>query len=355
MTLYDMDGNPMVFSTPLLSSPEKVSLKEQSDFDVSEFDVIREFTAFIEDYACDTSSFRINSITQSQFYNTFYEPYLGKNGSMMVTKKNLGKDQSGTYDIWCYDFIPYNAKKKILLSSGMHTYELPASFGLARWIKDYMESEDAVFAYLRNNVQISVIPIVNPWGWNHTPDKKYGNVNGINPNRNFNNWDNAWKDFPEYSPDPEASNYNEFNVKGPYPFSEKETQTIAVWLKNNADAQFWIDCHTGCGVNRASSGDIWCIYVGDSNILADKIQSAATALGGYIQNKYSTTPKYNVVTDSPNSIKSMYGDQIAGIPTMVIEQATGNDTLMTTWPNNSKPAIQYYATQIHAYVMSLLR
>lgn len=355
MNLYDINGNLIVLDAPYMSASEKPLLKEQSDFDVSEFDVIREFTAFTTDYACDSSSFRLNSITQSQFYNTFYEPYLGQNDSMMVTKKNLGKDQSGIYDIWCYDFIPYNAKKKILLSSGMHAYELPASFGLARWIKEYMESSDEVFEYLRENVQISVIPIVNPWGWNHTPDKKYGNVNGVNPNRNFDNWEGAWASFPNYSPDPGNQNYDEWNVKGSHPFSEKETQMLVSWLKNNTDASFWIDCHTGAGVNRAWSGDVWCIYIADSNILSTKIQSAATALGGYIQTKYNVTPKYKIDTDNPNSIKQKYGDQIVGIPTMTIEQATGNDTLMTTLPNNCKPAIQYYATQIHAYVMSLLR
>lgn len=359
MLVYDVNGNEITidstsYETPYLSSSARNRLKEQSDFDMSSFDVIRTFTPFATDYATATATPKVLNITQQQFYDLFYEPYLGKHDDLMVTKKNLGKDQSGTYDVWCYDFIPYNAKKKILLSSGMHTYELPASFGLARWIKDYMESDDAVFQYMRENVQISLIPIVNPWGWNQNP-KTYGNVNGVNPNRNFNNWDDVWADFPEYSPDPSSSNYNEWNVKGDAPFSEAETKVLADWLKANTDAQFWIDCHTGLGVSRANSGDVWCIYVGSSNILADKIQSATTAIGGYIQSTYGSSPKYNVVTDSPNSIKSMYGDQIVGIPTMVIEQATGSDTKMTTVPNNSAPAIQYYALQIHAYVVSLLK
>ena len=357
MAVYNINGVQIDegSNAPYLSSSTRNRLKEYSDFDMSSFDTIRTFTAFAEDYATPNGQPYVLNITQSQFYNLFYEPYLGMHDELMVTKKNLGKDQSGQYDIWCYDFVPYNAKKKILLSSGMHTYELPASFGLARWVKDYMESNDSVFQYMRENVHISIIPIVNPWGFNQTPQKKYGNVNGVNPNRNFNNWDDVWSDFPEYSPDPTSPNYNEWNVKGEYPFSEAETQILAKWLKDNTDAQFWIDCHTGLGVSRANSGDVWCIYVGDSNILADKIQASAQAIGGYIQTTYSTTPKYNINTDNPNSIKSMYGDQVVSIPTMVIEQATGNDTLMTTVPNNSKPAIQYYALQIHAYVVGLLK
>lgn len=362
MAIYNVNGviidNSIdVTETPYLSSSAKNNLKEQSDFDMSGFDVIRTFTAFETDYACNTSQGRgydVLPITSSEFYNTFYEPYLGKHDDLMVTKKNLGKDQSGTYDIWCYDFIPYNAKKKILLSSGMHTYELPASFGLARWVKDFMESSDAVFQYMRQNVHVSIIPIVNPWGWNQNP-KKYGNVNGVNPNRNFNNWNNVWASFPDYSPIPTDPNYNEWNVKGEEPFSEAETQILCKWLKNNTDAQFWIDCHTGAKNKRSATGDVWCIYVGSSNVLATKIQTGATAIGGYIQSTYNTTPKYNIVTDSPNSIKSMYGDQVVSIPTMVIEMATETDTLMTTWPNNSKPAIQYYALQIHAYIVAQLQ
>ena len=359
MNIYDVHGNKLVadngaLETPYLSSSARPRLKEQSDFDMSSFDTIRTFTAFSTDYATPSGQPYVLNMTSAEFLEIFYEPYLGYHSDMVVTKKNLGRDESDTYDIWCYDFIPYNAKKKILLSSGMHTYELPASFGLARWIKDYMESSDAVFQYMRQNVQISVIPIVNPWGWNQTPNKKYGNYNGVNPNRNFNNWADAWQDFPEYSPDPTSPNYNEWNVKGDAPFSEAETQILAEWLKANTDAQFWIDCHTGVGVTRANSGDVWCIYVA-GNVLANKIQNAATAIGGYIQSTYSRTPKYNVVTDSPNSIKSMYGDQVVGVPTMVIEQATGTDTLMTTMPNNSKPAIQYYALQIHAYIVSQLK
>ncbi|MBR3237420.1 MAG: DUF2817 domain-containing protein [Oscillospiraceae bacterium] len=358
MSLYNIDGEILIqdtADTPYMSSSAKPSLKEQSDFSMSGYDIIRTFTPFATDYSTQTSTPRVLSMTQQQFYDTFYEPYMGRHTNMTVTKKNLGKDQSGTYDVWCYDFVPYNAKRKILLSSAMHTYELPASFGLARWVKDFMESSDAVFQYMRENVQLSIIPIVNPWGFNHTPDKKYGNVNGVNPNRNFDNWEGAWEDFPEYSPDPTDPNYNEWNVKGSAPFSEAETQIISKWLKNNTDANFWIDCHTGLN-NRASTyGDVWCVFVGESNILQARIRAAAQALGGHLQSVYSVTPRYNIVTDANTSIKSMYGDQVVGIPTMVIEQAQYSDTVYQTVPNNCPAAIKEYATMVHAYIVSQLQ
>lgn len=339
--------------TPYLSASARNRLKEQSDFDMSSFDLIRTFTPFSTDYSADASNWRKFEFTQEQFYSAFYEPYLGYHDDLLVTKKNLGKDQSGTYDIWCYDFIPYNAKRKILLSSGMHTYELPGSFGLARWIKDYMESSDAVFQYMRQNVQISVIPIINPWGFNQTI-KKYPNVNGVNPNRNFDDWTGAWANFPVYSADPNASNYNEWNVKGGSPFSESETKLLANWLKANTDAQFWIDCHTGADNKRAWSGDVWYLYVSGSP-LATRIEAAADALMNHISTTYNVTAKRWSQVDHQNNIKHRYGTYVLGIPTLTIEQACGDDTVYPTRPNNCPTAITEYATQIHAYVVAQLQ
>lgn len=358
MNLFDISGNIIPINSqdekmPFLSSSPSNYLKEQSDFNVSSFPLIYPFTEFAIDYATQTSTPKVLSITQKQFYETFYDQYLGYHDDLLVTKKNLGKDQSGLYDVWCYDFIPYNAAKKILLSSGMHTYELPASFGLARWVKEYMESDAEVFEYLRQNVQLSIIPIVNPWGFNQNP-KKYGNVNGVNPNRNFDDWSNVWDDFPEYSPDPTAPNYNEWNVKGDSPFSEAETQIICRWLKNNTEADFYIDCHTGLNNSAQQFGDIWYIYV-SGNVNGSKLSNAATALTTHIQSTYGNTPKVNAVVDAQNSIKQRYGTAVIGIPTITIEQPQHADSAYQTVPNNCKTAIKEYATQIHAFVMAQLK
>lgn len=353
-SLYNINGNALFTQdSPFLSSSSNNRLKEQSDFDMSQYDLIYPFTEFETDYSTTTETPRVLNITQAQFYDTFYETYLGYHDDLLVTKRNLGKDQSGAYNIWCYDFIPYNAKKKILLSSGMHTYELPASFGLARWIKEYMESDSGVFQYMRENVQLSVIPIVNPWGFNQNP-KKYGNLNGVNPNRNFDDWNHVWDNFPEYSPDPSNPNYNEWNVKGDAPFSEAETQILCMWLKKNTDADFYIDCHTGLGNSAQQNGDVWYIYISD-NVNVSKLTRAATAMGSHIQSTYGKTPKINAVIDAENSIKQRYGGAVVGIPTITIEQPQNADSAYSTVPNNCKTAIKEYATQIHAFVVSQLQ
>ena len=359
MAIYDINGNVIstdssaVTETPYLSASARNRLKEQSDFNMSSFDVIHTFTPFATDYATERATPRVLNITQQQFYDTFYEPYLGYHDDLLVTKKNLGKDQSGTYDIWCYDFIPYKAKKKILLSSGMHTYELPASFGLARWVKEFMESSEPVFQYMRQNVQISLIPIINPWGFNQNP-KHYPNVNGVNPNRNMDDWNGIWADFPNYSPNPSDPNYNEWNYKGTEPFSEAETKVVVNWLKANTDAEFWIDCHTGLGCPRRDYGDVWSIYT-SSNPNVSKIRTAISSLLNHIATTYNVTAKEFSAVDIQNAIKQKYGTDVLGIPTMTIEQAHGTDTVYTTVPNNSAIAIQEYATQIHAFVVAQLQ
>lgn len=356
MSVYDINGNSLLTdstSLPYLSSSQLPRLKEETSFDASSFSLVHEFTPFSVNYSTATSTPRVLNISQQQFYTTFYDKYIGAHDDLVVTKKNLGKDESGTYDVWCYDFIPYNAKKKVLLTSAMHTYELPASFGLARWVQEFMESEDAVFAYLRQNVHFSIIPIVNPWGFNQNP-KTYGNVNGVNPARNFNDWTDAWEEFPEYSPDPSASNYNEWNVKGDAPFSEAEVKILARFMKNNTDADFYIDCHTGLGCSRASYGDVWCIYLSE-NPLADRIVAGANALGDRITQKYKKTAKMHVVTDTTDIINQKYSLRVVGVPYMTIEQVQGSDTVYTTVPNNCPVAITEYATQIHAFLMAQLQ
>ena len=355
MSLYDASGNEIKTGAendaymPFMSASLRQRVKHRDDgFDMSDFDMIRTFTPFETDYSTQSGTPMVLNISADSFRQTFYEPYLGYHDGLLVTKKNLGLDESGQYPIWCYDFIPKNAKRKILLSSGMHTYELPGSFGLARWIKDFMESDDAVFQYMRENVAISLIPIINPWGFNQNP-KHYGNIKGVNPNRNFDDWTGLWATFPVYTPD-----QNEWNVKGSAPFSEAETRIIAKWLKDNTDAEYWIDCHTGLGCTRTDYGDVW-YYYSAGNPNADSINRAADAIAEYVTTTYGRTAKKYTDPTLINNIQQHYGDKVVGVPSMAIEQATGSDTLMQTVPNNSPAAITYYALQIHAYVVSQLQ
>lgn len=315
------------------------------DFDISEFDLIHTFTAFDADYSTENSTPRVLDIDTETFLDTFYNHYLGNNDNgVFVGKKELGKDESGQHSIWQYELRPIDKayKKTILLSSGLHTYELPASFGLARWVKEFMESPYPVFQYMRQNVRVILIPIMNPWGFNQNP-KTYGNVNGVNINRNFDTWDGAWASFPVVD--------DEWNRKGELPFSEVETQIIREWATAHDYADFWIDCHTG--VNNPVE-PIWCYY-SSSNPNVAKIKNAISALKVHITDTYGVQGTAKETIDHEGFIKGFYGTDVAGIPTMTLEQCQANGTAFTTVPNNNPVAIVEYATQLHAFIMAQLK
>lgn len=330
MSIYDINGN------------------EIDDFAVMpDFELIYTFSAFATDYSTNVSTPRVLDITSDSFLNTFYDRYLGYNSNdVFVGKTALGKDTSNTYDVYQYEFRPINYSRTILLSSAMHTYELPASFGLARWIQEYMEGADDVFKWLRKNVRILCIPVVNPWAYNQNP-KMYGDLNGVNPNRNFNDLQNGWASYPVYT--------DEWNQKGSAPFSENETQILRDWAYKNASiAEFYIDCHTGLGCSRASYGDVWSYYL-NTNPLYSKIRNAVNALKDHISTAYSVTAtEFNTNPAKDPALNEKFWTHMAGVPMMTIEQAQYSDTSYATVPNNCSIAIQEYATQIHAYIIAQL-
>lgn len=286
------------------------------------------------------------AITSNEFLANWYDIYLGlHDDGMLVTKNLIGYDQTGEYPVYEYDFKPKNYNRTILLSSGLHAYELSASFGLAHIIKDLMTTpyKHEGFKYMRENVRIKIIPILNPWGYNQTP-KVYANSNGVNPNRNFN-FEGSWDAYPNKPGD-------EWNYKGTEPFSEQETKNIANWLYYNKEiADFWIDCHTGYD---DSSHDIWCLYQSYSS-LVPKIESARSKLVDRIKTRYGvTTVNDHAQVDYVNNIKIEWSEKAIGIPMMVIEQSPLNNKWKTGSYNNNGGAIREYATQAYVFIQELL-
>ena len=306
-------------------------------------------------WATDSTG-KILDVNTEAFYDLFYNPYVGTiSGYGTVTKTQLGLDQSGTYPLYEYDFKPTNYNRTILLTSGMHPYELSAHFGCAWLIKSIMEkyNDNTMLKYLHDNVRIKIIPIVNPWGWNQSP-KKYGNVNGVNINRNFDYQDESgnsvWEQFPVYSSNPSDSNYNEWNVKGENPFSEAESQILRDWALGNKDvAEFWIDCHTGLGLGPWDNF----IYYSNDSTLVDRITKSLARLEGRIKNKYNTTPTKEVRIDVIDSIRLRWSEKVAGVPGMTVEQ-TPNNPKWGTSINNESGDIANYCTTLLSYIMEFL-
>ena len=299
--------------------------------------------------AKDTTLSNMPSLTA--LYELFYDKYVGANlTDYSVTKKSLGKDQSGVYELYEYDFCPSNWERMILLSSGMHTYEVSAILGLGYFISAMMDNHvsDTFLDYLYRKVRIKIIPIVNPWGYSQSP-KKYGNVNGVNPNRNFD-FDGIWEEFPVYSANPNDSNYNEWNVKGSAPFSEAETQILREWIETNLGAEFWIDCHTGLGI---ADKELFSVQLSTSPYYA-KINDAHARLEEWTKSYYnlnSINTKYD--TDLQASIKLKWCEGKYHLPMMVIEQCMPCESLGIT-NNGDRNSIINYTFLLYAYLGQFL-
>ena len=311
---------------------------------------IFEFDSAPNDWVTDSTG-RVLDVSTDDFYDLFYNNWVGNHpDGFTVTKTQLGMDESGQYPIYEYDFCPQNYTYTVLLSSGMHTYELSAHFGLAWFMKTYMRQVDGEklsdgFEYLRKHVRIKVVPISNPWGWNQSP-KKYGNVNGVNINRNFDyetdDGGSAWEQFPVQT--------DEWNQKGSAPFSEAEARILRDWALANPGAYFWIDSHTGLGLGPWDNF----IYYSSDDKYADKIVEGLSALEERIKTKYSKqNPTKEVRIDHSGSIRLRWGEKVAGIPGMTIEQ-TPNNTLWGTALNNESGDITEYAVTVYCYLLSVL-
>lgn len=288
----------------------------------------------------------ILDVNTSQFLELFYDDYLEHPPEgVTVTKTSIGKDQSNTYDIYEYDFCPDNWSRLILLSSGMHTYELSASFGLANFINNLYSDDNAdneAFQYIKNNVRIKVIPVVNPWGFNKNP-KKYGDNLGVNPNRNFD-YNGRWDQFPVYT-----SSQNEWNVKGEHPFSVAETINLAKWADENWTAEFWIDCHTD---NGSSSYDLD-VYSLSGSKIATPINNAISKIRTWFANKYSRSAVVNHLLNSDGSIRQFWSEYVSGVPTFTLEQSPCRTTFGTSAQNEAAD-IANYCTNLSTFVQEFL-
>ncbi len=315
--------------------------------------VLETYTIFVPENVSDewkvTGNYGELDMSTAEFLELFYDGFVSAMpGGVTVTKNSIGKDESGLYDMWEYDFCPSNYSRTILLSSGMHSYELSASFGLANFIGHlYTDTGNDAFSYIRNNVRVKVIPVVNPWGFNQYP-KKYGNVNGVNPNRNFD-YNGGWAAFPVHSANPNDNNYNEWNVKGNRPFAEAETINLAKWVLDNWDAEFWIDCHTGEG---QGDKDLWIYYMSDSEIL-DRINGAITKIEEWFQNTYGSKCVTVRTIDSAGSIRHNWSNKCCGVQTFTLEQAPARTTYGTSALNEAAD-ISNYSTNISTFVQEFL-
>lgn len=157
-----------------------------------------------------------------------------------ISKTNMGKDTSGTLDMYRYDFIPEIVPLEASVQDGMnkiytkndypivimgaciHGAERPCAKALLNLMTLIADAKDySILGWLRNNIHFVIIPLENPWGYKN--DKRT-NVNQVDLNRNFEPfWEKG-----------DSTIENE-RYRGTAPLSEKETQYIDSILKECAD------------------------------------------------------------------------------------------------------------------------
>lgn len=157
-----------------------------------------------------------------------------------ISKTNIGKDTSGTLDMYRYDFIPEivpleasvqdgmnkiytkNDYPIIIMDACIHGAERPCAKALLNLMTLIADAKDySILGWLRNNIHFVIIPLANPWGYKNN---KRTNVNQVDLNRNFEPfWEKG-----------DTTIENE-RYRGESPLSEKETQYIDSILNECAD------------------------------------------------------------------------------------------------------------------------
>lgn len=179
------------------------------------------------------------------------------------------------YNINCYEFSALNLAvnaPKIILSAGIHGDsegtgwynnggDKPQSIiSLFYFLKDlcYNPSSNYFMRYLRDNVRILVVPVMNPWGvTNHSR----GNGRNIDLNRNF--------DINFVANQLLYSSYT-----GSAAFSESETQAWKTFVEGNLNAKFIIESHSRGDIVLPSDNRYHMAYTDDAitSLLRDEIQ-----------------------------------------------------------------------------------
>lgn len=178
------------------------------------------------------------TFTKNTTYATFIAAWktLITGHSGYVTETTLGQ-ASDEQNIYLYDFKPAKlsnqktAIPKIIIVAGQHGFEKSNIYGLYCFVDNLLNRwrQHSVLEYLRNHVELMIIPVLNTYGFDHLT---YKNGNGVNLNRNY---DSHW----QLNADPTSEQYG-----GAAPFDQPETQIVRTLLQGNTDASLVIDFHT---------------------------------------------------------------------------------------------------------------
>lgn len=194
--------------------------------------------------------------------NTQYGDYIAKFKALTVghetyvTETELGAASDGQ-SIYMYDFKParWNNEMvsipKIIIVAGHHGTEKCNVFGIYYLIKDLLNNwyGSPALDYLRNHVELMIVPVINTYGFDHFT---YKNANGVNINRNYSaNW--------KLLDDESSEQYG-----GAEPFDQPESQIVRDFILANSDTVLVIDSHANSSTSSVSWEKLG--YYGINNI-----------------------------------------------------------------------------------------
>ena len=228
-----------------------------------------EFCKYYHSADNGTSEFP-STTTAAQYFTKFNELVSDYTGYAESHEMGLASD--GTTMMYYYTFAPKTnqdsttyKRPKIIVSAGQHGFEKTANFGVYYFAKDLLENWEGnpFLDYLRNHVQIILMPMLNPWGFDND---KYVNANGVNLNRN---WDTTgWS-----SGTPGTTTYG-----GEEPLDQPETQYASAVILANLDALWLCDYHNnGQVAPTGQTGYLWhsfALVIYDDKYFEKSIQAA---------------------------------------------------------------------------------
>lgn len=190
---------------------------------------------------------------------TAYPDYVSKNALGTASGTDAS---SNTYTVYEYVFTPkrksspYYMRKmpKVYMDGAIHGFEKNSTYGIYYFIKDVCESWDKnpVLEAMRSQVEIHVIPVSNPYGFDNNI---YVNGNGVNINRNFDH-PGEWTVVTEPSTE----------VNGAEAFDQPESAIIRDWLlAAENDILVYLNCHTNGNVTTGYPEMNVCMTSNDRN------------------------------------------------------------------------------------------
>lgn len=148
--------------------------------------------------------------TSDEVLNHLYEPVRQRH-SDYITRTVIGKDATGTYDMYGYVYTPKNYEITMFITGGMHGDEEIGYFSLAKIMQLIADAkpEDQILYTLRQKVRFVVVPMINVWSISQhkgtlAHSRLRYNGNNVDLNRDFGDLSqaesqNVMKWFAQYA------------------------------------------------------------------------------------------------------------------------------------------------------------